>query len=67
MFYAVFPFLYVKSARNPTLILQGEADPVDPIGQKPGTLPMAEALRASKRISWFTLESRTACRKRNTA
>jgi dipeptidyl aminopeptidase/acylaminoacyl peptidase len=27
------PFLYVKSAKTPTLILQGEADPVDPIGQ----------------------------------
>jgi dipeptidyl aminopeptidase/acylaminoacyl peptidase len=27
------PFLYVKNAKAPTLILQGEADPVDPIGQ----------------------------------
>ena len=27
------PFLYVKSAKTPTLILQGEADPIDPIGQ----------------------------------
>jgi len=27
------PFLYVKNAKTPTLILQGEADPVDPIGQ----------------------------------
>jgi len=27
------PFLYVKNAKTPTLILQGEADPIDPIGQ----------------------------------
>ena len=27
------PFLYLKNAKTPTLILQGEADPVDPIGQ----------------------------------
>jgi len=25
--------LYVKNAKTPTLILQGEADPIDPIGQ----------------------------------
>jgi len=27
------PFIYVKNAKTPTLILQGEADPIDPIGQ----------------------------------
>src|SRR3984893_11863651 len=27
------PFLYVKNAKTPTLILQGEADPIDPLGQ----------------------------------
>jgi dipeptidyl aminopeptidase/acylaminoacyl peptidase len=27
------PFLYVKNAKTPTLILQGESDPIDPIGQ----------------------------------
>ena len=27
------PFLYVKHAKTPTLILQGEADPIDPLGQ----------------------------------
>ena len=27
------PFLYLKNVKTPTLILQGEADPVDPIGQ----------------------------------
>ncbi|HEV8074973.1 MAG TPA: S9 family peptidase [Candidatus Acidoferrum sp.] len=27
------PFLYVRNAKTPTLILQGEADPIDPIGQ----------------------------------
>ncbi len=27
------PFLFVKNARTPTLILQGEKDPIDPIGQ----------------------------------
>ena len=27
------PALYVKNAKTPTLILQGEADPIDPIGQ----------------------------------
>ena len=27
------PVLYVKNAKTPTLILQGEADPIDPIGQ----------------------------------
>jgi dipeptidyl aminopeptidase/acylaminoacyl peptidase len=27
------PFLYVKNAKTPTLILQGEADPIDPVGQ----------------------------------
>lgn len=27
------PVLYLKKAKTPTLILQGEADPVDPIGQ----------------------------------
>src|ERR1700675_1949836 len=27
------PFLYIKNAKTPTLILQGEADPIDPIGQ----------------------------------
>ncbi len=27
------PFIYIKNAKTPTLILQGEADPVDPIGQ----------------------------------
>ncbi len=27
------PFLYVKNAKTPTLILQGEVDPIDPPGQ----------------------------------
>jgi len=27
------PFLFLKNARTPTLILQGEADTVDPLGQ----------------------------------
>jgi dipeptidyl aminopeptidase/acylaminoacyl peptidase len=27
------PVLFVKNAKTPTLILQGEADPIDPIGQ----------------------------------
>jgi len=27
------PFLYLKNAKTPTLILQGEADPIDPPGQ----------------------------------
>jgi dipeptidyl aminopeptidase/acylaminoacyl peptidase len=27
------PFLYVRNAKTPTLILQGEADPIDPMGQ----------------------------------
>jgi dipeptidyl aminopeptidase/acylaminoacyl peptidase len=27
------PFLYISHAKTPTLILQGEADPIDPIGQ----------------------------------
>ncbi len=27
------PFLYLKNAKTPTLILQGEDDPVDPLGQ----------------------------------
>jgi dipeptidyl aminopeptidase/acylaminoacyl peptidase len=27
------PFLYVKNAQTPTLILQGDADTVDPLGQ----------------------------------
>jgi dipeptidyl aminopeptidase/acylaminoacyl peptidase len=27
------PFLYVKNAKTPTLILQGDVDPVDPLGQ----------------------------------
>jgi dipeptidyl aminopeptidase/acylaminoacyl peptidase len=27
------PFIYIKNAKTPTLILQGEDDPVDPIGQ----------------------------------
>jgi dipeptidyl aminopeptidase/acylaminoacyl peptidase len=27
------PFVYLKNARTPTLILQGEADTVDPVGQ----------------------------------
>jgi dipeptidyl aminopeptidase/acylaminoacyl peptidase len=27
------PFLYLKNAKTPTLILQGENDPIDPIGQ----------------------------------
>jgi dipeptidyl aminopeptidase/acylaminoacyl peptidase len=27
------PFLYVKHAKTPTLILQGDADPIDPLGQ----------------------------------
>jgi len=27
------PFLYLKNAKTPTLILQGDADPVDPLGQ----------------------------------
>jgi dipeptidyl aminopeptidase/acylaminoacyl peptidase len=27
------PFLYVKNAKTPTLVLQGEADTVDPLGQ----------------------------------
>ncbi|HEV3419181.1 MAG TPA: S9 family peptidase [Candidatus Acidoferrum sp.] len=27
------PFLYMKNAKTPTLILQGEADPIDPLGQ----------------------------------
>jgi dipeptidyl aminopeptidase/acylaminoacyl peptidase len=27
------PFLYVKNAKTPTLILQGEADKIDPLGQ----------------------------------
>jgi dipeptidyl aminopeptidase/acylaminoacyl peptidase len=27
------PFVYMKNARTPTLILQGEADTVDPVGQ----------------------------------
>ena len=27
------PFLYIKNAKTPTLILHGEADPVDPLGQ----------------------------------
>jgi dipeptidyl aminopeptidase/acylaminoacyl peptidase len=27
------PFLYLKSAKTPTLILQGEADATDPLGQ----------------------------------
>jgi dipeptidyl aminopeptidase/acylaminoacyl peptidase len=37
------PFLYVKNAKTPTLILQGEADPIDPIGQS------QELYRALKR------------------
>jgi dipeptidyl aminopeptidase/acylaminoacyl peptidase len=27
------PVTFIKNARTPTLILQGEADPVDPVGQ----------------------------------
>ena len=27
------PFLFLKNARTPTLVLQGDADPIDPIGQ----------------------------------
>jgi dipeptidyl aminopeptidase/acylaminoacyl peptidase len=27
------PFVYLKNAKTPTLILQGDADPVDPLGQ----------------------------------
>jgi dipeptidyl aminopeptidase/acylaminoacyl peptidase len=27
------PFLYLKNAKTPTLILQGDADPIDPLGQ----------------------------------
>jgi dipeptidyl aminopeptidase/acylaminoacyl peptidase len=27
------PFLFVKNAKTPTLILQGQADPIDPLGQ----------------------------------
>jgi dipeptidyl aminopeptidase/acylaminoacyl peptidase len=27
------PFLYIKNAKTPTLILEGEADPIDPLGQ----------------------------------
>jgi len=27
------PFLHVKNAKTPTLILQGDADPIDPLGQ----------------------------------
>lgn len=27
------PFLFLKNAKTPTLILQGDADPVDPLGQ----------------------------------
>ncbi len=27
------PFLYLKNAKTPTLVLQGEADPIDPPGQ----------------------------------
>jgi dipeptidyl aminopeptidase/acylaminoacyl peptidase len=27
------PFIHMKNAKTPTLILQGEADPIDPIGQ----------------------------------
>ena len=27
------PFVFLKNAKTPTLILQGEADPIDPIGQ----------------------------------
>jgi len=27
------PFLFVRNAKTPTLILQGEADPIDPVGQ----------------------------------
>jgi len=27
------PLIYVKNAKTPTLILQGEADPIDPLGQ----------------------------------
>lgn len=27
------PFMYLKNVKTPTLILQGEADPVDPLGQ----------------------------------
>ena len=27
------PFIHMKNAKTPTLILQGEADPIDPVGQ----------------------------------
>jgi dipeptidyl aminopeptidase/acylaminoacyl peptidase len=27
------PFVYLKNAKTPTLILQGDADPIDPLGQ----------------------------------
>jgi dipeptidyl aminopeptidase/acylaminoacyl peptidase len=27
------PYTYIKNARTPTLILQGENDPIDPVGQ----------------------------------
>jgi dipeptidyl aminopeptidase/acylaminoacyl peptidase len=27
------PFVHLKNARTPTLVLQGEADPIDPLGQ----------------------------------
>ena len=32
-FYKSSPVTYIKNARTPTLILQGENDPIDPIGQ----------------------------------
>jgi dipeptidyl aminopeptidase/acylaminoacyl peptidase len=32
-FYKSSPATYIKNARTPTLILQGEIDPIDPIGQ----------------------------------
>ncbi len=42
------PFLYIKNAKTPTLILQGEADPVDPLGQS------QELYRGLKRYSVAT-------------
>ena len=38
------PFLYLKNAKTPTLILQGEADHYRPSRPEPGTLPRPETL-----------------------
>ena len=56
------PIAYIKNVRTPTLILQGEADTTDPVGQSQ-LFYRGEALHAAS-DSCFTRASLTASARR---